>query len=443
MNMSEVCEQPVLALENPTSPEVRMERPEVYYDVARKDYWIKNTREDWITVNETSLRRQLRSCGFSATVREGEVLSDLEECLNKIQRHFDVAYAGPLAGYQKGLIEICSQRILVTSSPKLIEPQSGECPVLNQLLASMFREQLSYIRGWLKIAYESLRNGHLRPGQVLVLAGERDSGKSLLQNLITVMFGGRAAKPYRYMRGKTEFNGELFGAEHLMIEDEVASNDLRARRDFGARIKDFTVNEVQSCHIKNRQAISLRPFWRVSVSLNDEPENLMMLPPLDDSLADKLILLKVYKAPLPMPTLTRVERGKFWQTLLNELPAFLDDLTQWEIPAALEGERFGVKHFHHPELLEALEDLAPEAKLLIFIDLCFKEGLLDSKGFEGPAEELERRLLACQFRDEVSRLLSWSNATGSYLGRLAKKHPDRVSQIRTATQRRWKVTPPK
>ena len=106
------------------------------------------------------------------------------------------------------------------------------------------------------------------------------------------MLGGRAAKPTEYMSGRTPFNADLFAAEHLMIEDEYGSTDLRTRREFGARIKDITVNDVQSCHAKNRwQAISLRPFWRLSISLNDEPENLMVLPPVDESLSDKLMLL--------------------------------------------------------------------------------------------------------------------------------------------------------
>jgi hypothetical protein len=420
-----------------------METPEVYYDVGRKDYWIQNTRKAWITVNETGLKRQMRDCGYSAKVHDGERVSDLDQFLNVVQREFDVAYAGPLAGYQKGPVEMCGQRILVTSSPKLITPLSGTCPVFTRLLQNMFPDiQLIYLISWLKVAYESLRAGHRRPGQVLVLAGERNSGKSLLQNLITNILGGRVAKPYRYMSGRTAFNAELFGAEHLMIEDEAASTNISARRDFGARIKDFTVNTVQSCHAKNRQAISLEPFWRVSVSLNDEPENLLILPPFDESLIDKVILLKVSKAPLPMPTHTQKEREEFLQTLCAELPAFLGLLTRWEIPEHQKCERFGVRHFHHPELLEALNDLAPETKLMALIELAFQEGTFAESGFDATAEQLQMLLLASPHSCEAKRLLDWTNALGTYLGRLAKRHPDRVKYIRTSTARAWRLEPP-
>jgi hypothetical protein len=354
------------------------------------------------------------------------------------------AMARLIGGHRKRMVEIAGQRILVTTSPKLIQVEQRPFPVLERLLINMLGdEQLGYFKGWLKIAYESLASGTGRPGQALVLAGPADSYKSLLQNLITQILGGRSAKPYRYMSGATDFNGDLFGAEHLMIEDDIGSCEIRTRRNFGTRIKEFTVNETQSCHPKNRPALSLTPFWRLTISVNDEPENLLILPPLDDSLMDKLILLKVAEQPPLMPTVTREERLKFWQTLVNELPGFIWELTHWEIPAELQGGRFGVHHFHHRELLQAIEDSAPETKLLAIIDTAFKEGPLNKDtGFKGTAEELESKLTFA-YPAETRRLCSWSNAVGTYLSRLADKHPDRVKQHRTATARLWEIEPPK
>ena len=424
-------------------PTTEPQCPPVYYDAGGQIYWIQNARVEWIRVNETSLRRHLRMHGFSEKRAERELLSPLDRCLNDIQCKCDVAHAGPLAGYRKGLVEISGQRILVTSSPRLIKAEQRPHPVLDRLLTNMLGiKQLNYFIGWLKIGYECLADNTKRPGQVLVLAGPRDSYKSLLQNLITLILGGRCAKPYRYMSGATEFNGDLFGAEHLMIEDDIASCYIRARRNFGARIKDFTVNEFQSCHPKNRQALSLTPFWRLSVSVNDEPENLMIMPPLDDSLKDKLIILKVSKQPPPMPTVTHEERQKFWQILRDELPGFIWDLLHWEIPAEIQSGRFGVLHYHHPDLLQALEESAPETKLLAIIDTAFKEDVLkNDTDFTGTAEELESKLRPA-YPDATRHLFNWSNSVGTYLGRLAAKHPHRVEQNRTKSERLWKVSPP-
>ena len=60
---------------------------------------------------------------------------------------------------------------------------------------------------------------------------------------------------------------------------------MRSRRNFGTQIKNICVEPVQNIEAKYREAITLKPFWRF------EPENLMVLPPLDVHTLDKLICL--------------------------------------------------------------------------------------------------------------------------------------------------------
>lgn len=418
---------------------------DAFYDPAKRCYWIPNDRGDMIEVSETSMTRHLINAGFVHNKSQGAALLDDE--LIRLQRTRDVLYAGPLAGHDVGLQEQCGQRILVTRSPRLLLPVVGACPSIEQLIFDLFDDpdhpeldQIPYVLGWLKVAYESLLHKQLRPGQALAIAGPRDCGKSLLQALITEVLGGRSAKPYRYMSGATEFNGDLFGAEHLMIEDEVAFTDIRARRHFGARIKDFTVNATQSCHGKNRPALSLKPFWRLSITLNDEPENLLILPPIDDSLEDKIILLKAKKAGLPADIGTAEGRVRYWSQLMRELPMFLDALVQFPIPAALQSGRFGVKHFQHPTLIAALSEMSPEMRLMGLIDAALTEQEHVGQ-WTGTATELEQLLSESKVGFEARRLLDWSNATGTYLGRLARKLPNRVQAQRTNSARQWTVYP--
>ena len=412
------------------------------YDPARKCYWIPNDRGERIEITETALARHLSLAGYSNDRERGVFTLDAE--LNRIQCTQDVLYAGPLAGHQVGLQQMCGQRILVTRAAQLMQPASGECPAIEHLILGLLddeeHDQISYLMGWLKVGYEALLNGHLRPGQALAIAGPRDCGKSLLQHLITEILGGRAAKPYRYMSGATEFNGDLFGAEHLMIEDEVAFTDIRARRHFGARIKDFTVNTVQSCHGKNRPAVSLKPFWRVTITLNDEPENLLILPPIDDSLEDKLTLLKANKAALPADIGTADGRQRYWAQLMQELPMFLNLLVDYRICPALQSGRFGVKHFQHPTLIAALTEMSPEMRLMGLIDAALEE-LAHVGQWSGTATELEQMLAETKVSFEARRLLDWNNATGTYLGRLAKKLPHRVQAQRTNAMRQWTIVP--
>lgn len=412
------------------------------YDIERKLYYITDNRGDYMGIPETAMRRHLRGQGVNPDCTRDALLSELDEALNHLQLDCGVHYAGTLAGCSKGIHESCGNRILVTSSPKLIEPKPGSFPILDKLLENLFADEITdqrpYVLAWLKIAIEALRAGVIRPGQVLVMAGPANCGKSLLQNIITLLLGGRSAKPWRYMAGQTPFNSELFGSEHLMIEDESASTDIRVRRELGAKIKDFTVNEVQSCHAKGRPALSLRPFWRVSVSLNDEPENMMILPPLDESIEDKMHLLKVHKREMPMRTQDQAGRAAFWTAINNELPAFVHHLLEWEIPESIRCDRFGVKAFHHPALLASLDDLAPESRLLSLIDAVLFPGVVNDD-VEITADELQSRLVNSSMGYESRRLLSWPTACGVYLSRLEKKHPGRFKNQRTRFNRGWLI----
>lgn len=415
----------------------------VAYDPGRKCYWTKNSRGGWQEINEVSLRRHLKSLGWSAIASGG--ISPLDKIIIRIQTELDVDYAGPLAGWKAGIHECCGSRILVTGSAKLIQPKPGEWPILGKLFENMFgggpEDQRPYVYGWAKVGVEAVRTGHRRPGQALVLAGEAGSGKSLLQHLITEMLGGRSGKPFRYMRDGTQFNGELFGAEHLITEDEIASTDMRSRQNIGARIKEITVNETQSHHGKHRQAILLAPLWRLSMSLNDEPENLSILPPLDESIEDKLMLLKVRKLPMPMLTRTEAERKAFRETLSRELPAFLDYLANLQIPEELACDRFGVRHYHHPDLRAAIDDIAPETRLLSIID-SEVFGHASIPAWRGTAEELESKLVESDFKHQARALLRFNNAMGTLLGRLAGRFPGRIASTRTAHTRTWCIQPP-
>jgi hypothetical protein len=392
--------------------------------------------------------------GLSGKVDTGKNESAQAAALLDIQISRCVHFAGALAGYVVGPHMIGSSRVLVTSSPKVIEPVDGDWACLRQLIEGLFGAdggtQLPYFYGWVKVAYEALRAGETRPGQAMVMCGPHNCGKSLLQNLLTEILGGRAAKPYQCMSGGTAFNADLFGAEHLMVEDEQPSTDIRARRAFGAQIKNVTVNEYQRMHGKGKDALILKPFWRFTISLNDEDENIQVLPPLDDSLADKMIILKAQRAALPMPSETGEQRKAFWSRLIADLPGFLFWLVTWEIPEPLRCRRFGLVHYHHPDIVSVLDGFAPEARLLTLIDSTFfpePNGAMvqEHSQFEGTAEEIERTLTGpgsnCAL--DARRLFSWSFACGTYLGRLAKKKPDRVQQLRQADSRRWRVLSPR
>jgi hypothetical protein len=223
----------------------------------------------------------------------------------------------------------------------------------------------------MRVALEALYSGDLRPGQALVLTGKRDSGKSFLQKLITIMLGGRMARPYNFMSGKTPFNGNLFGAEHLSIEDEVPFTDIKSRRSFSAKIKEVTAIDDQNCHFKFQDGVTLPIFWRLTISVNDETENLMILPPMDDSLIDKIIIFKVDPFEIPVSEDKDGGRKKFLDAITAELPAFIYDVLEEKTPKELVSRRYGILHYQHPEIMDRLGELSPEIWTLQLIDDVF------------------------------------------------------------------------
>jgi len=414
--------------ETPAVPVVKAKKvgPIAFYDSNKNGYWSQNTRADWVNYSESSIRRILKYQKFSSLTDKEALAAMIDKELMGLQTEHDVAYAGPIAGYTHGLHTICNQRVLVTSGPKLIRPAEGNCQFLKKFIEDLLRGEAKHLYAWLKSGLRSLYAGpEFRPGQMLAIAGPAGCGKSLLQNVITEIFGGRSAKPYRYMIGETSFNSDLFAAEHLMIEDEAASNDLRIRRTFGSMLKNMIVNVTQSLHRKGREALSVSPFWRVTITLNDEPENLMVLPPLDESLRDKVTLLKAYMAEMPYVTDDMNGRKLFRQKLTDEIPAFLKFLQGWRIPQMMLNKRYGVSAYQNADLVQALLELSPEAKLLNLIDSLMIWNV-DMEPWKGTSRELEERLLEKDKSGRVAKLLNYNSACGVYLARLPRHFPDRV-----------------
>jgi hypothetical protein len=423
------------------SPYGRPKPFDAYYDYSRGGYYFQTDVNEWLRLDDNSFRRILRAHGHVRDRIHDNSLNWLEAEQMRIQLERGVAYAGELAGYKAGVHEICGRRLLITRGPDLPEPVAGKSPNLDRFFAQLLGDWRPYFFGWLKAARNALRAGPpWRPGQILVLAGPANCGKNLIQSLITEILGGRAAKPYRYMIGETSFNRDLFSAEHLVIQDETPLSDLKARRVFGSRIKDFTVNELQSYHAKGQDAVLLTPFWRLSISLNEEAENLQILPPLDESIRDKIMLFRCGKTKLPFDGGDPKSRQMFRETLSREIPGFLHWLRGWKLPQKLRNQRFGVEAALDPTLVQEIDSLSPELKLWSLIEA---SGILPrgGPGWIGSAIELEAAL-CLKFRKECERLLTWSTACGVYLARLSKKFPDRVHAERGDENKAvWKLMP--
>jgi hypothetical protein len=422
-----------------------------YYDEQRKEFAMEVATDVYQLRTETQFKRDLRFRGLTNDIIPSRNWSQLDIALRYFQEHKFVNFVGPLAGKTCGYYDENGVRFLVTSQAHVIEPQKGKWETLNQLFVNLLahddepyaESQLHCFYGWMKVAAIAFFARKFQPGQALAVAGPVDCGKSLLQCLVTEILGGRSAKAALYLQGRTDFNSELFGAEHLILEDETASTFHKDRVALGAAIKAIVANRVQPCHPKNRPIINLCPWWRLSISLNNRAERLLVLPPMAEDIRDKIILLRASKHPMPMPVETVEQKERFWKTLTAEIPAFLHWLiNEFVIEDSWRDMRFGIKTFHHQTLLTDLEELSPAFSLLGLIDMA-SIWEVGHDTWVGTALELRTMLLTNnKTAVDARKLLDWVNACGQYLNDLTEIRPGRVKDVRTHDERLFEIYRP-
>jgi hypothetical protein len=414
-----------------------------YYYPERNYYFFYNEMEnDWQVSTSSDMELRLRQQGFNHRGVDGEMPETKTELL-RIQNEHRISHAGPLAGFEPGVTVQNGRKILVTRGPKLIEPAAGKFPTISIFLDGLLRDQRVYFEGWVKVAIEALRARSIRNGQALVLAGPRACGKSFLQhNIITPLLGGRSVNPHLYLSGATSFNSSLTENEHWLIEDEGTSQDgSSSRKDMAASIKQATSNDAVEHHAKGKDLQTVNVFRRLTISCNEEAKHIRILPSMDSSLEDKIIILKATREEMPMKTETVAERDALVSTIREELPAFTHHLIHtFKIPDDLRDSRFGIKAYKSPETLEIMDAMEPETRLLELIDEVFAGRNVP---WEGKSAKLERELTdpGSPVQRQAGKLLKYPNSCGTYLKKLAEKekYARRISSRRLDGHQVFKI----
>jgi hypothetical protein len=400
------------------------------YSTSKGVYLIKDEAGgDFVENNETNTGRVLKQMGIRAE-RDTHTTSPLDRAftaLNK-QRH-RVDWWGALAGRKPAVINHGGKKIIITKGPDLLEPVKGEFPTIREFIEGLWREQATYAHSWNHLAVSPLYNEKLEPGLALVLAGPVNSGKTAYQNLIiTPLLGNRVAKPYSCMIGKTDFNEDWFECEHLKCDDEAPARDYDTQLLFAAELKKLVADPNQWCHGKQKKAITLQPYWRITVSVNDNPEYLKSIPANDETLKDKMAILRAY----PEATVKLVERlgGKkvFEEKIREELPAYLDWLlNEFEIPEELKDTRFGMRAHQDPEIVEMIEAGTPYMQLYHYLrrELSGRRiGFREDK-FEGlDVASIAKRIT--DFTTPKGLVPNSLNTLGKYLTNLSRKFPREI-----------------
>ncbi len=390
-------------------------------------YWRREQDGSYGQLCREDARLHLGVHGFKLFGEDGKP-SAADRGLYRIQVNGRVNYAGAICGRPAGLLIENGQRILVTRGPSLIATKAGPWPTIQGLIENLFGraagdglavKQAQVFIGWLKLARVAVSNpNEHRPGQVLALVGPPDCGKSLIQSaVITPALGGRVADPALWATGGTNFNSELWSAEHLAIGDKSLGEDGRERARLRDELKRITAAPDYPLHPKHREAMTLRPIWRVTLSANDDPESAGNLPALDASFADKIVYLRCYAPPAPFFNEEESgARAQFAKAIADEMPAFLYDVDSFEIPAELRKARFGIAEFHHPAILDLIESGSPLVPFGEVVESWIQSWDVTTAQVEAPSVELYAKL-----DDHLENRLRSTSSSPSHLSHQLKR----------------------
>lgn len=463
---------------------------EIFHQKGEGSYWMKEVNEttgrvEYVKYKPSRLVAHFKYLGMTEAIYN-RGLREIDWPIYKADRWNRVDYCGALAGHRAGKFTDKGGRVFLVTD----EAQSVWAPILKEYVRPTFlnsftlellqsKGEWEHAMHWMAKALASLIRGDFRPGPALGLAGEAECGKTLFQYIITQLFGGRSGKPWKYMVGEEKHNYDLVTSEHLVIGDPPTSTDTRTRRFFGNMIKEVCFEEEFRIRAMTKDALAARLWHRLSIAVNDEDENLMVFPPLDASLRDKISLLKCHKvteafnafdvkekqAALALDGAGRAldtgdqDRGAIQRTIDEEMPHFRAQLlAEWVnvpnefdrskvgVDPQMRSRRTGICAYQNPELLEKLTSLSPEVTLLGFVDQVLFDSDPETARSEwtGRAFELEKKLRESEIGMHADRLLSrFPNACGTYLGRAAKHYPERISrEVRGGGVPYWTITPP-
>ena len=421
-----------------------------WYEVSSGQYWVEREDGEWVSMPQAIFELYLAEQGRLEPYRDaaaGEKVNPVKAAVRDAVMHRRVKYAGALAGWHKGVREINNSTMLVTRSQDLVDPQPGEWPVLAAFLERLVSkdaddrevDQRPYFYGWLQHCLQSLYCGRPSSGLCMVFCGEHGSGKTLLKDIIVQMLGRSEVYPYKFLTSREHFSRGLAESSVWVVDDERSSTKMQDRLAFGAEVKKVVANSQWECRGMHRDGEVLRTTRRMIICVNSDPDRLLVLPPLDDDIRDKLSLLKFEPISFPMPMGTEGEKRAFFDTVVAELPAFVSHLlNEYEIGDDLVG-RFGIRHYHHPQIADELLAVGPEIELLDFIERClFADG---GTIWRGRAEDLRLILIGDDSplaRREQDRLpaAAW---IGKRLKKLASRFPSMVELKRSAAHNEWVI----
>jgi len=395
-----------------------------YWDMENSQYfyWLPGDKYPTKYTSKDNMTLALRKMGLTD---RADGMSEVEMALSEVHEKNKCDGSGYGLYRKERTIYHNQQRFVNLARVRPLSPVEDEhiawgegFPWVAKYLSGLLKEPDQIIRfnAWLAHFYQSALASDPGTGMALILAGDRSIGKNFLGGAILGQLLGGHRDATKFLTSKDQFNSTLGDSPLWTLHDAHTPTD-RDREEFSQNLKRVVANREMHFRAMRREGYDLPWNGRVFVTLNLDAESLRMLPNLEISNLEKILLMRGYPPGLSnFPSDAEV---------LKELPYYGAWLRDFTIPEELRDHRFGVKFWHHPELYaEALSESGTSGAYEL-IDLFRKAwfvGQPDVKEWTGNSTELHIIMLGMEdFRDVAGRQFRSPQALGRAVAKLEQQ----------------------
>jgi hypothetical protein len=337
-------------------------------------FWEYNEdKERWRKWGKDDFSQHLRVKGFDSHKGKGEKHSEIDNIEGTIKEHRLVEAAVPFIYRPSGMLTWNGKTFLNTAVVRPVTPVvdgmmppnptwadlADRAPFLHAFLSHIFdgeNDQLWHFLGWMKYFYEGGLKQDPQPGHIMIIAGAKGVGKTFLtQCIMSPLFGGHASAA-AYMLQNNKWTADLADMPLQVVDDEISEgHDHRYLANFTAKLKTFAATG-EIVYAEKFGAERTIPFpARVVLLTNIDPHSLSRcLPDMTMSMRDKVMLILTTDKEFPLFT---TDRNANMAKAASELPILARWLLEWQYPESVrepgKSYRFGLRYYHHPELLAA------------------------------------------------------------------------------------------
>lgn len=363
---------------------------------SNKFFYRTDPDDDYTDVSKTDLKAHLMDEPFNLRGEKlkGESLSEIARIINYVQKKHKVKHVfEEVAGLKKGITHnVIGQKFLCLDERKHIKEIKGNPSLIKnyfEKLTASDRIQFHYLMGWLYDFDSKLTNHQRTNGLVLALCGPTNIGKTFFIKVLGWILGQSIANGKPYLTGQDNFNKAWASSAIIYLDDAMLGNKI-THTEFTGLIKNNFFGPETEIRGICENGIGISAVNRLVIATNIDGHSFKIIPALDASFDDKLLMIKAEEGAIP-----NMELGPdYWEDDVRNaefqkcVPAFLYWLrNEWIATAPKEifcaGRSF-VHPYKDPELLEKymqnnkftqmayyLSQLAPFHNLSI--DQVFKE----------------------------------------------------------------------